>query len=206
MRPFLLSLLFLTPLVGVPSKATPSIPKAALKYQRAVVGNVRAVWGLNGPVAVMAAQIHQESGWNPQAQSPYASGLAQFTPETAIAISLKHPEDLVGTDTFNPSWAIRALTQYDYDLYLLEPHAINDCERWAFTLSAYNGGRGNVLKQEAASVKNGDIKTAWFNHVERYPIRSPKAHEENVQYPRRILFTIQSLYLGWGLGIACPTQ
>ena len=56
-------------LVCVPAASAAQIPRAAYGYQRALVANVRVVWGLNGPIATMAAQVHQESGWNPNAKS-----------------------------------------------------------------------------------------------------------------------------------------
>ncbi|EJP2482718.1 transglycosylase SLT domain-containing protein, partial [Salmonella enterica] len=56
-------------------------PPAALKYRSDVIRASRVDWGLNAPVADVAAQLHQESGWNPAARSPVgAQGLAQFMP------------------------------------------------------------------------------------------------------------------------------
>ena len=197
-------------LLSVPSVAQSQvIPRAAEQFRRPLIVNVRTVWGLTAPVAVFAAQVHQESGWRADAQSAYAAGLTQFTAATAQDIARRFPQDLGeaspfgGADAFNPAWALRALARYDKSLYDLEPRAATDCDRWALTLSAYNGGRGWVIKQKAAAAAAGSDPTRWFGHVERHRVRAAWAHGENTMYPRRILLQRQPLYLSWGLGVTC---
>ena len=64
------------------------VPQAAQQYRALLVRTAHAVWGLDAPVAVLAAQIHQESAWNAQAISRVgAQGLAQFMPATATWIA-----------------------------------------------------------------------------------------------------------------------
>lgn len=179
-----------------------TIPTRAAKFKRDLIGNARIVFGLNAPIAVLSSQVHQESAWRPDAKSPYAGGLAQFTPATAADISRKYPE-LADNAPFEPSWALRALARYDFDLYQLEPRAASECERWAFTLSAYNGGRGWVVRQKAAAAKGGADPRKWFGHVERFRVRAEWAHKENVGYPHRILRVIQPAYRLWGPGVTC---
>jgi len=181
------------------------IPRAAEQFRRSLIANARTVWGLNAPVAVFAGQVHQESGFRADAMSAYAHGLAQFTPATAKDMGRWYPE-LAEVDAFNPSWALRALVRLDRRLYDLEPRAATDCDRWALTLSAYNGGRGWVIKQKAATTAAGSDPTRWFGHVERYRVRAPWAHEENMMYPRRILLQRQPLYLVWGQGVPCEVS
>lgn len=188
-------------LSAVPASAQ-VIPARANQFKRALIGNARVVWGLNAPIAVLSAQVAQESGWRPDAKSPYAGGLAQFTPATAADISRKYPE-LADNAPFEPSWALRALARYDYDLYQLEPNALNDCHRWGMTLSSYNGGRGNVLRQKAAARAAGADPRLWFGGVENYRVRSVPNHVENRTYPRRILLQLQPAYLLWGIGVQC---
>jgi soluble lytic murein transglycosylase-like protein len=190
-------------LVCVPAASAAQIPRAAYGYQRALVANVRVVWGLNGPIATMAAQVHQESGWNPNAKSIYAGGLAQFTPDTADWISKKYADALGTNQPYEPAWALRALAQYDKYLYDIMPFAATDCDRWAFTLSAYNGGAGWVTRDRTLATQNGVDSRRWWNNVELYSKRSVAATKENRGYPRRILLTIQPLYTSWGPSIQC---
>ncbi|WIX34943.1 transglycosylase SLT domain-containing protein [Salinicola sp. JS01] len=59
-------------------------PAAAERYQRELTRVVQQTWGLDGNVAVHAAQIQQESGWRPDVDSHAgAQGLAQFMPSTS---------------------------------------------------------------------------------------------------------------------------
>lgn len=187
----------------VASDVTIQIPRRALGYRRTLVSNSRLVWGINAPVATISAQIHQESHYDPNARSKYAGGLAQFTPETAKDMARNYPKELGVVDVFEPGWALRAINLYDKQLYDTNGNAANDCERWAFTLSAYNGGLGNVRKQQRAAILAGDNPDAWFYHTERYRIRRADFHQENTLYPRKIIFDIQPAYTSWGIGVEC---
>ena len=57
------------------------IPRAAERHRAELIRVSRAVWGLEAPVAVFAAQVHTESWWRNGTVSPAgAQGLAQFLP------------------------------------------------------------------------------------------------------------------------------
>lgn len=153
---------------------------------------------MNAPIADFAAQLHQESGWNPRAVSPVgAQGLAQFMPATADWFSGIVPE-LRANQPFNPAWAIRALTGYDRWLWT-RISASNDCERMAMTLSSYNGGLGWLQRdKQRAKIAGKDI-LRWFGHVETVNAgRSAANWRENRHYPDRILHQLAPRYLSWG--------
>jgi len=179
-------------------------PRAALKYRANLVRSARLAWGLDAPVAVMAAQVHQESGWQPDARSPYAHGLAQFTPATARWIGGLDPM-LKGAETGNPVWALRALARYDRWLYDRIPAASNvdtACDRWWGALRGYNGGLGHWLKEArlaAPSMDSGAID-AQCGRASRHISHC----RENLAYPRLILTRWQPLYASWGPGVKCP--
>ncbi|MGP5977238.1 transglycosylase SLT domain-containing protein, partial [Pseudomonas aeruginosa] len=127
-----------------PAFATDRIPTAAEQYRRTLVRSAHAEWGLSAPIATFAAQVHQESRWRADARSPVgAQGLAQFMPGTAEWIAGLYPAALGTNQPFNPGWALRALVTYDRWLYDRN-QASSECDRWAFVLSAYNGGQGWV--------------------------------------------------------------
>ncbi len=178
------------------------IPRAALQYKRALIGNAHFVWGLNAPIAVISGQIEQESGWRADAKSAFAGGLAQFTPATAFDISKRYPE-LRDNAPFEPSWALRAVNLYDRDLFALEPRAASECHRFGFTLSAYNGGRGWVERQKKAAKAAGYDDRKWFGSVENFRVRAEWAHKENKNYPRMILLKRQKTYETWGRSVDC---
>lgn len=190
-------------LQAVTPQATQVIPKAALQYRSELTRNARVVWGINAPVATFAAQIHQESAWRPGAVSKAgAAGLAQFMPATSTWISSLYPE-LATNEPFNPSWALRALVNYDAWLHA-RVKASNPCNRMAFTLSSYNGGLGWVNRDKALASGKGLDPLVWFDSVESVNAgRSAANWRENRGYPKRILQTLEPAYVaaGWGQGM-----
>lgn len=183
--------------------AAAQVPRDALRYQADLIRNARVVWGYEAPIATFAAQIHQESRWRANARSPFAGGLAQFTPATAQWISGAYPAELGENQPFNPVWALRALVQYDKHLWD-RVTGKDQCERMAFTLSAYNGGAGWVTRDKTLATKKGLDKERWFGQVETVNAgRAPQFWEENRGYPRVILLRHQALYESWGFAIDC---
>lgn len=175
-----------------------SPPHASLEWRSEIIRTAREIWGLNAPVADFAGQIHQESAWNSRALSPAgASGMAQFMPGTASWISKLYPK-LRDNTPYNPIWAIRALVQYDRKLWD-STKAKDNCQRMAFTLSAYNGGQGWVNKDKKLATSKGLDSFVWFEHVEQVNAgRSAANWRENRHYPKIILYQHASLYLLWG--------
>jgi soluble lytic murein transglycosylase-like protein len=172
-------------------------PRAAVKYRAELTRIAHAEWGLDAPVAVFAAQIHQESGWNPDAVSRVgAQGMAQFMPATAAWwCGLKGVKNCAPN---NPTWAMRALVGYDRWLWHRLP-AVATNERLAMTLAAYNGGLGWVQRDRALAVQSGCAGVAWFGDIERHNAgRSADNFAENRAYPRRILLTLRPRYAAWG--------
>lgn len=184
-----------------PADSAERVPQAAVKHQRELTRNARAVWGIAAPIATFAAQIHQESAWRVDARSAYASGLAQFTPSTADWIGGAFPEELGERQPLNPSWALRALVRYD--LYLWERVALHDspCDRMAFALAGYNGGEGWRKRRQARSPAPGSFRVSGAIN----PGIRPENQRENEDYPLRILLRWQPVYLGWGPGTDCAS-
>lgn len=185
-----------------PTPASAQIPPEAAQWKRELTRQARMEWGLEAPVATFAAQIQQESAFNPQARSYVgARGLAQFMPATAAWISTGNPA-LVGGDPTDPVWAMRALASYNLFLFA-RVAAANDCEGMAFALSAYNGGE-KYRDRGIARCTGACNPVRWFDHVEKVDDgRSPSAWKENRGYPKRILKTLEPNYVraGWGRGM-----
>lgn len=100
----------------VPARFAPIIAKAAQR------------WNVSG--ALLAAQIHQESGFNPFARSGAgAQGIAQFMPGTARQLGLRNP--------FDPGSAIDAQAR------LMRDH-LRTFGSVPLALAAYNAGPGAV--------------------------------------------------------------
>ncbi|WP_434922608.1 transglycosylase SLT domain-containing protein [Glutamicibacter sp. PAEs-4] len=108
------------------------------------------------PIGIIAAQINQESGWNPKAVSPVgARGIAQFMPET-------WEEWGNGKDPFDPFAGLDAQGRYmKYLAGEIADLTSNEKEKIQFTLAAYNAGAGNVQKYGGISRPSRKPATMW---------------------------------------------
>lgn len=184
------------------------VPAVSAGYRLAVEREAARNFGLDAPAARLAAQIHQESAWNPRAASAYAQGLTQFTPATARWLPSVCPA--VGApDPWDPAWSLRAQACYMAWLHarivaFRYAGAMNECTRWNLALRGYNGGLGWLNKERLATQRAGDDANDWHD-IERHRVRATWAHKENIGYPRRILLVIEPAYLaaGWPGSAVC---
>ena len=98
---------------------------------------------------LIAAQIAQESGWDPDATSPVgAAGIAQFMPDTWASVGQDYSGDGVA-DVRDPADAIPTQAHYMCDqLASVQAHIDQgqiSGDPVALALAAYNAGLGNVL-------------------------------------------------------------
>ena len=176
------------------------VPQAAQQYRALLVRTAHAAWGLDAPVAVFAAQVHQESAWRADAVSRVgAQGLAQVMPATATWIAGVDPA-LAARQPFSPAWALRALVTYDRWLYERTPARYAPKDRMWVALRGYNGGLGHWQAEAAASGAARPTRVqvdAACGRAKRAPVHC----RENLDYPHRILVVIQPRYAAWGPGL-----
>lgn len=187
-----------------PSVRAESIPDESVQYRWRVYFAAAGEFGVHASPARLAAQLHQESRWRADARSPYALGIAQFTPQTAAWLGSVCPN--VGQfDPWDAGQSIRAAACYDRWLYD-QVTAASECDRWAFVLSAYNGGLTWLRRDQQRASAFGADRARWFGHTELYTSRANWARDENRRYVRRILLTLEPLYIGAGwYGVpVCP--
>ncbi|WP_085919075.1 transglycosylase SLT domain-containing protein [Halomonas sp. CSM-2] len=187
--------------------AAAQVPAAASQYKRELTRVVQQEWGMNGRVAVHAAQVHQESAWRANVDSPVgAQGLSQFMPSTSQWIAEIYP-DLGSAAPYSPGWAMRAQARYNRWHWQRIKSTADQCQRWAMTLSAYNGGLGWVNRDRRLATAAGDDAGKWFGSVERYTNRAGWAKRENRHYVSHILLTLTPRYTraGWQGGAPCPS-
>lgn len=184
----------------LPNAQAQSIPREAYRHQLMLKREAQQVWGLDAPVAAFAAQIHQESGWKPDAVSRVgAVGMAQFMPATARWWCDANGLTVVECQPSNPAWAMRALV--GYDRWLLDRvRGLSEFDRLWAALRAYNGGLGH-WQQEAARVRQA-LERQAVDAACGQARRHPSFCAENLGYPRRILIVLQPLYLAWGRGVS----
>lgn len=178
------------------SIAVAQVPPVAEQYRRDLARIAVSVWGLDAPIAALAAQIEQESAWRPDAISRVgAAGLTQFMPATARDIAARYGGG--PPNPFDPRWAMTAQSQYMRELKGLVSMARNESERYAFALAAYNGGLGRVRQRQRLSDDPGRCLNAT---CDINPGISESNQRENREYPRRILLLLLPRYhaAGWG--------
>jgi soluble lytic murein transglycosylase-like protein len=172
--------------------ARAAVPRAALAYRSTIVRETEAQFGLPPPAPVIAAQIMQESQFNPGAHSSVgASGLMQFMPKTAEWAAVSG--QLGQAQPTSPTWAIRAGTWYDRWLYD-RVRGDTACDRWNFALSAYNGGLGYVYKRQRLSA----TPFSWDDTGFINPGIAPANQRQNEDYSTRILTHWQTIFTSWG--------
>lgn len=171
-------------------------PRASLQHRAALTRIAHAGWGLDAPVPLFAAQIQQESGWNPQAVSRVgATGMAQFMSATAQWWCALNKLSAIECQPSNPVWAMRSLVGYDRWLYQRVKGNTEFDRAWAM-LRSYNGGLGHWQK-EAAIANAGGNRIAIDAACGRAS-RHVSHCAENLAYPDRILNRSQPRYAAWG--------
>lgn len=178
--------------------ARAQVPPEAQRYRAELVRAAHAQWGLQAPIAALAAQVHQESSWKPEAVSAVgARGLAQFMPATATWWCAQEGVAPKACQPHNPTWALRALVGYDKWLYDRTPARYGARERMWVALRGYNGGLGH-WQAEAAATGLARPTTAEVDAACGRARRHVSHCRENLGYPARILNTLQARYATWG--------
>lgn len=176
--------------------ASAQVPPAAQAYRRDLVRAAQDVWGMDAPVSLLAAQLHAESAWRPDAVSPVgAQGLAQFMRATAADVARRYGGG--PPNPFDPRWAMAAQSRYLRELHAAVAGAANPSERMAFSLAGYNGGARHVQRRRALSA----TPERCFNAAcDINPGVSSASQRENRAYSRRIILDLMPRYYaaGWG--------
>lgn len=177
-----------------------AVPATSYLYRAKLVREVLTRFGSTDAVARIAAQVHQESRWRADAASIYAQGMAQFTPATGAWLASSVCPEIGAHDPWNPDWSVRAVVCYDAWLHQRVAGA-SACDRWAFVLSAYNGGLRWVERDRIKSAAAGADPAVWFGAVATHADarRAAANVRQNRDYVARILTVLEPLYLaaGW---------
>lgn len=175
------------PIAADRSTGAGQVPVEAYQWRGLQTRFARQEMGLNAPAPLLAAQVHQESRWQADAESPVgARGLAQFMPATA-----GHVGELSGglgrADILTtPRANLRAQAIY---MGWLRARAdarepATEADRWAWVLSGYNGGLGWLDRERHSDA--GDPRR-WYCDTYHANARSEAAWRENRHYVRTII-------------------
>ena len=110
---------------------------------------------------LMVAQMHQESGFDPDAESwSGAQGLFQVMPRTG--------EEMGFTDLDNPEIGIHAGIKYlDWVRQRMIKSNVKQDQLIWFTLASYNAGAGHVRDAIRLAKQKGWRGDTWFGNVEK---------------------------------------
>jgi len=181
-----------------------AVPLAAWEYQDEMTDSAYDVFGPRAPVAALAAQIHQESGWKCSAISwAGAKGCAQFMKATADDMAKRYPEFCAPADPSDPEWDFTCRDLYMQSLLRSNQNANDECSQWAFALKGYNGGQRWVSRDRKLAAQGSADSGNWLAVQPFNAGRKPSAFKENTEYPIRI-FKRMYEYESWGRVLPCP--
>lgn len=177
--------------------ARASVPPKAEKYLPDLVQAQRTIWPDAPMPSFLAGQIEQESCitlkhsrcWDPRAELKTSRengiGLGQFTRAynkdgsirfdkiSELAATHKSLKGWSWENRYDADYQLKAIVEMDKAIFSRQKGAANADERLAFTLSAYNGGEGGVLQDRRLCANTrGCDSSRWWNHVERYSLKS----------------------------------
>lgn len=193
----------------------------ATRYIEVLHSELGTLWPDFQAPDVLAGQIEQETCitlehrkcWNPAAElntdREYGFGLGQLTKTStfdAFAEAKKYDslKNWYWDDRFNPLYQLRILVLTDRNNYQTFPWAATEDDREAFMLSAYNGGKGSVLKDRVTCrFTSGCDPSRWFRNIELTSAKSKMAikayggaslFQINRNYVKRILTERRTKY------------
>lgn len=144
---------------------------------------------------LLCGQVRAECSFVPSAvrkepNDRTSYGCMQVLDITFQEIKTLHPEffgpESKPEDLLNPWKGLIAGVLYDKQMWNACSFAASERERYAFMLSAYNGGLGNLMKDRNMAYMAGLDKNKWFSNVEFHSSRNTRFFEINRRYVRTI--------------------
>lgn len=123
---------------------------------------------------LLAAQIYQESKFDPKAKSwAGAKGLMQIMPPTAKELGIK--------DVTDPVQSIRGGTTYLSQIYDRFTDIPNEIDRIKFTLASFNCGYGHLRDAQRLADSNQLDPLVWEDNVDKMilALRFPKNYNKD---------------------------
>lgn len=156
---------------------------------------------------VIAAQIHHESSWNPQAESPVgAQGIAQFMPATW--------ESFGEGDIMDPDDSITAQGRYmGYLRDLMEDQADDEEHLVQLALASYNAGEGAVAQNdydlEALYDAGAGYRSETAPYVENIMTAASGSYTSSCAHAGSVPegdITEASMHLAWDERVSLPNS
>jgi membrane-bound lytic murein transglycosylase F len=124
---------------------------------------------------LVAAQVYQESLFDPEARSPAgALGLMQLMPRTARSLGVGNPR--------NPAENIRGGVRHLRELYEFFDNAATEEDRIRIALAAYNVGQGHLLDARNLARRKGRDPEKWASLAETLPLLRDERYYRDALY------------------------
>jgi membrane-bound lytic murein transglycosylase F len=109
---------------------------------------------------LIAAQVYQESKFNPMAKSWVgAAGLMQLMPATAKEVGV--------TNVYDPKQSLEGGVKYLEKLIARFDKTLPLSERYNFAFASYNAGYGHLIDARKLATQMGWDRDVWFGNVEK---------------------------------------
>jgi len=193
------------------------LPPGAIQYAPVLVEKQQEIWPDAQEPWTLAGLVEQESCislkhskcWNPRAElktsREYGFGMGQITKAYRKDGSLRFDkfaelreryktlQNWSWDRRFDPGFQLTAITEMVRGLYNRASFGRTVQDRWCFSLSAYNGGMGSVLKDRryCANKDNCD-PDVWFGNVAENSLKSKRPQKG---YGGRSWFSINRSYV-----------
>lgn len=179
----------------VPLSAEPKPVGRIVPFLDDIRASSELYFGIPAPLPAIVSQVEAESRFNPMARSPAgAQGLLQIMPSTGSWIATQAGFGIAAP--FDARWNLRAGIWYLRFLHdrPFAKRANSPCDRYLFSLSAFNGGEGWAQKRQALSKSPGSW--AMTGHIN--PGITEANQRENFSYGPKIIYALQPKYTHLG--------
>lgn len=140
--------------------------------------------------SLLLAQIEVESAWRSQAQSPYARGLTQFTPQTERAIEERYN---IHGEVWDIEHACLLQSLLIRDLAKeVAPSFEGWLSQWGAVFRTYNGSPRNFWREWKLA---GRPTNVWL--MEGFCVRKQAFCDENQSYPHKIVNRWSKYFWEW---------
>ena len=129
------------------------------------------------------AQVQQESGCLQYAESKYAQGPTQFTPDTRSDWYPRTTPSCEDAHWSEPNCAFRAQILY---MTVLRRSYATSPDAWPLAQAGYNGGPGWIKRERRlCAATPGCNPRLWWGHIEKHchPKRAARFCKQNRDYP-----------------------
>lgn len=193
-----------------------ALPGQAERYLPMLIEEQKRYWPEMPMPIVLAAQVEQESRWNPNAKLhthlELGVGFGQFTKtkrfDALLETKAQFPEALAEwswDNAYDPRLQFRAMVLKNQSLWRRIVGTATHDDRTAMMLAAYNGGLGGTTRRRLLCRGTaGCDEGRWWGHVEMHDWRSkvvPPGYgkspsEINTEYPRLVMRVRAPKYAG----------